>query len=131
MAEKIDDDLWDQCRLVAANATEHGAYPQTLGQIDEFTVLICDGNQVKVAHSMDFHEAGNGLGWEKDFIPKSEIWLDSTVTTDQHKFNLYHELFECRLMKKGLTYDAAHDRANAAERILRRRWGNNDPNYRE
>ncbi len=121
MAEEIDEDLWRQCQEVAAEASEGRRLPADLGTIDGMKVILQDGGWVKVRHSLDFHEAGNGYGWEKGWIPKSEIWLDSTVTPDQHAFNLYHELFEVRLMKQGLTYDKAHERANVAERQLRLR----------
>jgi hypothetical protein len=131
--EKIDDDLWDQCREVAEHAKYDGARPAHLGTIDGLDIMLVDGAKVKISsiEMMDFHEAGNGFGWEKDLIPKGEVWLDDTTKPEFYKFDLYHELFEIRLMKTGLSYDAAHARANVAERILRKRWGNFGDDYQE
>ncbi len=131
--EKIDDELWDQCREVAARACESPERPYVLGRIDELDILLVDGAKVKISSldMMDFHEAGNGFGWEKGLIPVGQVWIDDTTKPEFYKFDLYHELFEIRLMKKGLSYDAAHARANVAERILRKRWGNHGDGYEE
>jgi len=137
VAEKIDENLWDQCRDVTAAAPDNappGGMGLLLGEIDGIKVKLMDGNWVRTNVSMEFHEAGNGMftSWEKGLIPKGEAWLDDTVKSDNYKFDLYHELYEIRLMREGLDYDAvAHPRANAAEKILRRRWGNTDTSYRE
>jgi len=132
MDEKIDNDLWDAILELVGNAyarridkDEDGHPKRLLGEIDGLKIFLVDGDWAKChAVGMDFHEAGNGMytSWEKGKIPEGEVWLDSTALPQEHKFNLYHELWEIRHMAKGLHYNAAHEKANAAERQLRMNW---------
>ncbi len=90
-----------------------------LGEIDGVAILIVDGDEVMLRHDMDFHDAGN---WKRyAFIPKGQVWLDDRIDSKDWPYNLYHELYEVRLMEGGLSYDAAHKRANGVERELRER----------
>jgi hypothetical protein len=133
--EEIDEALWDECRAIAGEPTplDEDSLPFHIGDIDGLKILLVNGNKVKTSRPelMDFNQAGNGFGWEVGLIPKGEVWVDSTTKRDQDKFNLYHEFYEIRLMKLGLSYEKAHVRANIHERILRKRWGNFGDDYKE
>jgi hypothetical protein len=44
-----------------------------------------------------------------------EIWVEDEGTTQEKKFVLLHELYEHRLMCRGLAYDDAHYQASQRE----------------
>lgn len=56
-----------------------------------------------------------GHGFVYPFVPKFEIWIDSTLDEDERLPVLVHEYTEMCLMRKGMGYDEAHDRATDAE----------------
>jgi hypothetical protein len=120
VTEKIDEDLWKQCRSVfPAGPVPREHFPYRCGQVDGKHVLIVDGDLVCMRHDMDFVLAGNGYRY--DFIPKNELWLDGWVHYHEWPFDCYHEAHESRLMAKGMSYEKAHESANKVEKRLRER----------
>lgn len=116
----VDEALWEECReLVAAMPGER---PFLFGEILEppCRVWLVDGDEILVKHDMDFHDANNYLE-EPKYVDKGTIVLDDRVLPKEWAFNLYHEAHEVRDMRGGMSYEAAHKRANAGERVLRAR----------
>ncbi len=61
------------------------------------------------------------------YIPKNEIWIDDKLDPRDIPHVLVHESFERDLMRKGKSYDVAHDWATAAEKESRRAKGGTYP----
>jgi hypothetical protein len=118
---KIDEDLWNE--IVKVLPTEKpDELPHLVGTIDnEIRVIIVDGDKVKKEKSMDFVEGGNGLE-DPDLCAVDEIYIDGRIEPEDWPYICYHEAVERRDMAdNGTTYDKAHKKANAAEKILRMR----------
>lgn len=85
-----------------------------IGTIGGKTVYAVDGDEIKVKHTMDFVEGGNGMVY--DFIPRDELWVDARIKSQDWPHIAFHEAVESLLMEEyGLGYDEAHARANALE----------------
>ena len=56
-------------------------------------------------------------------IKKKEIWIDVRQDKREYKYTFVHEYNEAELMKKGMSYNDAHDYALAAEKAARRKDG--------
>lgn len=54
-----------------------------------------------------------------DYIPREEVWIDNCQGKKEIKYTIIHEIHERNLMKKGMSYDSAHDLALAAEKKAR------------
>lgn len=77
-----------------------------------------DGGKVKVEHNMDFVEGGHDKVYPK-FIPKGEVWVDKNLAPKERPFVKFHELIERARMRKGESYEKAHEVANKAEKAAR------------
>ncbi len=84
-------------------------------------VYLVNGPFVRQNIDPNFCLGGHWLVY--NYIPKNEVWLDDAVAKKELKYILVHELFEVALMKKGKSYNNAHDFANAAEKESRRNDG--------
>jgi hypothetical protein len=80
-------------------------------------VWLVDGQAVRDKHSVDFALAGHDRVYH--YVPKGEVWLESGLSPMDRKFVLVHELWERRLMAGGLSYEAAHIKANKLEKTVR------------
>jgi hypothetical protein len=80
-------------------------------------VWLVDGRGVRDLFYSNFTEGGHGLRYR--FIPRREIWIDDAVVASERAFIVAHEAEELRLMRRGMSYDRAHERALALERSLR------------
>jgi hypothetical protein len=121
--DPIDEPLRQQCYAIIDGLPEtipEDKLPCLVGVIDGWLkVYVVDGDKVKLYQDLDYVDAGNHERF--NFIPKNEIWLDDRIDLYDHRFNLYHECLERRLMADhGLSYLAAHKRANGSELQLRK-----------
>lgn len=82
-------------------------------------VKLVDGAKVRSRH-VDFVAGGHHLRYR--WIPAGQVWIEKNLKGCDREATLIHELSEHGDMKRGLNYEAAHDRANALERRWRRRW---------
>ena len=129
---QIDWDLWAEVKtILPATQPTNNQLPYYCGMTKEnVSVYIVDGNQIKIDYDPDFVEANNSE--ESNWVAKAVGHEDSeerfaivdfNLKPDQWKFDLYHELYEMRLMLTGMSYDKAHDKANEAEMQLRSKYG--------
>jgi hypothetical protein len=81
-------------------------------------VWLVDGRGVRDRFCPEFTLGGHGLRYR--FIPRREIWIDDAVVQRERHLIIAHEVLELGLMRRGLSYHAAHRRASALERRLRR-----------
>jgi hypothetical protein len=79
--------------------------------------MLVDGTHVRNRHDSDFSQGGNGYAY--DFVPKDEIWIDEQIDPVEWPFIAFHECEEAELMKRGMSYDDAHEHAKYAEDIFR------------
>jgi putative nucleotidyltransferase with HDIG domain len=87
---------------------------EPIGILGGKTVYAVDGDEIKVKHTMDFVEGGNGMVY--DFVPRDELWVDARIKSQDWPHIAFHEAVESLLMEEyGLGYDEAHARANALE----------------
>jgi hypothetical protein len=95
-----------------------------LGQVfshEKLSIYVVDGPYVRRTYSMDFNVGGHGFVY--DFIPKDEVWLDSSVEERELQFSLVHELVERTMMMdehNPQDYETAHRQANTIELELRK-----------
>ena len=96
-----------------------------VGQIEDMSIYLVNGNEVKVKYHMDFVEGGNDMTYGVNapdpihglrFMPANEIWLDAHMDLDQLRFIAYHEYIERYLMVTySMIYDKAHIYADRLE----------------
>lgn len=60
-----------------------------------------------------------GQHYSFSFIPKNEIWIGNDVKNEERVFIILHELIERKLMKMGMKYDDAHNKATIFEQAAR------------
>jgi hypothetical protein len=82
-------------------------------------VWIVNGRFVRGCFDLDFTAGGHDLVYPR-YIPRNEVWIDDDVAEGERPFVLIHELRERSLMKKGRSYNNAHDSANRFETACRR-----------
>lgn len=81
-------------------------------------IALVDGTHVRNHFDSDFSQGGNGHRF--GFVPRREIWIDQEIAPEEWPFIAFHECQEVERMKKGLSYDAAHDQAKRLEDGLRK-----------
>jgi len=77
------------------------------------TVWLVCGPTIRRDLDVEFTDGGHGLRFS--FIPKSEVWIESEGTVKERQFVLVHELYEHKLMARGLGYEDAHQQASNRE----------------
>lgn len=87
----------------------------------KFTVYLVNGSLVRKSFDPSFCFGGHYLVYK--YVPKGEVWIDNAFSARERKYVIVHELHELNLMKKGMSYNNAHDYACAAEKEARRNDG--------
>ena len=80
-------------------------------------VWIVDGRVVRNTLDIDFTEGGHEYVY--DYVPKNEVWIDNDLKLHEIDYVLLHELYERNLMKEGMSYNKAHQRASKIETFCR------------
>ena len=76
-------------------------------------IYLVDGTHIRNVHDSDFCQGGHEFAYE--FIPAGEIWVDNITPPAELPFVVFHECYEREKMKKGMSYDKAHDMAKSIE----------------
>ena len=85
---------------------------------DGFEICIVDGPLVRQKIYPEFLYGENEQRYL--FNPKHEIWIDNSVSVEEYRYTVAHELNERHLMaKSGYTYSLAHDSSLRLERKMR------------
>ncbi len=87
-------------------------------QQDGLKICYVRGDIVRAYIDPGFIFGGHDLVY-RDYIPAGEVWIDIRQDAREIKYTLFHELFERRLMARGLRYTRAHELATEAEKKLR------------
>lgn len=94
--------------------------PRVVGKRGRYKVVLVDGTVVRDHIDPDFVAGGNPGRY--GYVPMDELWVDDSTARGDVGPYVEHEGVESELMlKKGLSYDDAHERATAAERRLRKK----------
>lgn len=102
----------------AQSLSTKGVYRYFNGIESGKEVWIVDGAVIRQKIYPEFLYGGNGQRYL--FEPESEIWIDNTISSEEYRYTLAHELNERDLMAKyGYTYYAAHDSSLRIERKMR------------
>lgn len=94
-------------------------------KIKGVTVEYVDGKMVRRYIDPKFVLGGHGYVYS--YIPKKAVWIDNAQDKREVKYTLVHEVYERKLMMKGMCYNSAHDYALAAEKAARRNDGAHYP----
>lgn len=82
-------------------------------------VWLVNGTVVRDLFLVDYAEGGHGYVYS--FVPKSEIWMEITLSARERKFILLHELHErYRMAKFKENYPKAHASATRVEDMCRK-----------
>jgi hypothetical protein len=85
---------------------------------DSFEICIVDGPLVRQKIYPEFLYGGNDQRYL--FNPKHEIWIDNSISVEEYRYTVAHELNERHLMASlGYTYSDAHDSSLRLERKMR------------
>jgi len=82
------------------------------------TVWLVCGPTIRRDLDIDYTEGGHALRY--NYIPQSEVWIESEGTVTERQFILVHELHERKLMARGLGYEDAHQQSSTIERNCRK-----------
>lgn len=80
-------------------------------------IWIVNEEEIRNQLFIEFTEGGHDLVYP--WIPENEIWIGDDVKVKERVFIILHELIERRLMKKGLNYNKAHEKATFFEQMVR------------
>jgi len=81
-------------------------------------IWVVRGYLVRSLFFLDFVQGGHDEVYK--FIPKNEVWIDDAISKKEIKYVLVHELHERILMKKGYSYERAHEKSIILEYFLRK-----------
>lgn len=109
-AEAFDKQLRSGCPAEDIHA-------QKISDFGDLSVWLVRGDQVRKQHDPNFIMGGHGYVY--DYVPKDEVWVEESLPPLDRAFTLLHELYELSLMREGMTYDPAHERATEIEKKLR------------
>ncbi len=98
-----------------------GIYRYYAGQRDGFNIWIVDGAIIRKTIFNEFIYGGNDERYL--FVPKNEIWVDNSISSEEFETTVAHEINERNLMAKfKMTYFEAHDSSLALEVQMRRNY---------
>ena len=115
------EELRDEARI---KFRTEGDMPEHVVRSEEregITVRYIDGKIVRNYLDPEFVMGGHDLVY--DYIPDGEIWIDAKVDPVEALFVLCHEIVERDHMKKGKSYEVAHEHGSVVEREMRRKVG--------
>lgn len=115
-------------REIMRRFTESGHCPNFVikySRHKNLRIAQVDGSIVRRYIDPQFIIGGHDIVYP--YIPKNEIWIDAKLDPRDIPHVLVHESLERDLMRKGKSYDVAHDWATAAEKESRRKCGGTYP----
>jgi hypothetical protein len=81
-------------------------------------VWLVKGSVVRSLYKSDYTEGGHGYVYP--WVPKGQIWVETTLDRRELPLVIAHEYIELRLMRDtGMEYDPAHETAAKVEYKLR------------
>ena len=84
-------------------------------------IWTVDGSYIRGHVDEEFTNFGQHYRYP--YVPENELWIDQENDADERRFFIDHLLMEHRLMKAGMPYARALEKADREERKERRRAG--------
>lgn len=81
-------------------------------------IFLVNGTYLRNTYDSDMVQGANGYRYR--FCPRRELWVDDCTPAVEIPFVALHECHEAELMKHGMSYEQAHDRAKRLENKFRR-----------
>lgn len=100
-------------RSVIQKTAQNSIYLNSLGSRSGLNIWVVNGPEVRRTLYPDFTMGGNPSRYP--FIPEGEIWIDSSLSADEIKYTIDHEILEHAEMSRGKSYSKAHDDALSLE----------------
>jgi len=120
-AKKVEDaDRKKEARLARMKSSKKAPWKKDADMTCKhgLKVYLVDGLHVR-AIDCAFIQGGNEFRY--GFVPKGELWVDWHVPEAEWPYVLLHECHETELMRKGWSYDRAHNAAKRLENKERRK----------
>jgi len=89
-------------------------YIRKIEQISRYSVWLVDGDYIRKNISEDF--VNYDQHYHLSFIPENEYWIDEENIHNEQRYYIDHLLVENRLMRAGISYEKAYEKAAAVER---------------
>jgi len=86
-------------------------------EIDGVKIYTVNGAFVRKTRDISFTMGAHH--YVDKFIPEDEVWIDDNLSPADLLDLIIHESVERKLMKDGMAYEPAHDKANALENYQR------------
>jgi hypothetical protein len=102
---------------ILAQAISGKPYIQSIEEIQSIKVWVVNGQYVR--EHLDEEFTNFGQHYRFPFIPINEFWLDQQHAPGEEQFFINHLLIEHSLMRNGMDYDQAIDKADDAEQAER------------
>ena len=93
-------------------------HSSNLGELFDFSVWAVDGEIIRDEVDIDFVAGGNPARYA--YVPENEIWIEKNLSPADAAPTILHEIIEVNYMlSENLSYNAAHNKANKAEKGMR------------
>jgi hypothetical protein len=92
-----------------------------LREQDGMRIFLVSGEYVRNHLEIDFTLGSHWVFKDSPYIPEGEVWIEETLAGFDREAIIFHEVFEAKLMRRGVPYEKAHARATEAERKFRKR----------
>lgn len=86
-----------------------------------YRLVLVDGAIIRQYIDPEFTQGGHDLVYS--YVPRGEIWIEKALNPKEVPFVVHHETVEYKLMRKGKSYEIAHEYAVVAEKEMRRAHG--------
>jgi hypothetical protein len=100
---------------------------EPLGTMGDLKVFLVDGSFIRDYVDIEFTEGGNHERYE--WIPEGEAWLENSHNEMDVAACALHELYETHLMRGGMSYDDAHEKASTMEKEFREEHENKGADF--
>lgn len=81
-------------------------------------IWIVNGKYIRDLFFINFTEGGHDKVY--NFVPENEVWIENSVSREERKLIILHEIHERNLMAMGMKYHPAHTRSTRIEYLCRR-----------
>ena len=135
---ELEREIQNRAKLKDKSFVLSGKWKKFVRKQEGYKIFLVDGSWVRDNLCVYFSHGGHG--WVNEFIPKDELWIAShhysegksvlsncgckvknknqKVSKNYFDSSVMHEITECNLMKKGMGYWPAHQRALQKEREI-------------
>lgn len=93
---------------------DKSVYLKKIGRRGKIDIWIVDGEKIRSTIDREFTNFGQHFRFPE--IPEYEFWIDKEGVADERKYFIDHLLIEWKLMRGGIPYNEAIEKADIRER---------------